>query len=113
MPTSILAQLIEHSNWTNDLIIQACRALSDEQLDVPPKSATVGTIRETLFHLVKSQRGYYRLLTVPVEERRKEGPGPSFDELRQAAADSDRALLTLVQDEEALSAKGRLRTSDE
>ncbi len=113
MDTSILERFMEHNNWANDLIIQACKPLSDAQLDAPPKSATMGTIRETLSHLVKAQRGYYRLLTTTVEERRKPGPELPFDQLEQSAAESGKALLALLHDEKALAARGRLRTTDD
>ena len=40
-----------------------------EQLDAEPRSATVGSIRGTLLHLVGAQRGYLSLLTLPIEAR--------------------------------------------
>ena len=58
MTENFLVQIFEHNNWANEKIIQACYALSDEQLDAEPHSITKGNIRETLSHLVTSQRGY-------------------------------------------------------
>ncbi len=113
MAASILARLIEHNNWANDRVIRACSALSDEQLDAPAKSATMGTIRETLLHLVKSQRGYYRLLTMPVEARRAASTDLAFSQLAESAAESGKDLLALVHDEKAIAAKGRLHTTDD
>jgi uncharacterized damage-inducible protein DinB len=69
MAESILVKLFEHNNWANLRIIQACSALSDDQLDAEPQSATKGSIRLTLTHLVASQQGYLSLLTLPVEAR--------------------------------------------
>ncbi len=43
-----LTKLFEHNNWANEQILSACAALSDEQLDATPASATLGSIRETL-----------------------------------------------------------------
>ena len=68
MTENILVKLFEHNNWANLRIIEACSALSDEQLDAEPQSATKGSIRRTLLHLVASQQGYLSLLTLPVEE---------------------------------------------
>ncbi len=113
MPASLLERLMEHNNWANDQIIQACLSLTDQQLDAAPGSATMGTIRETLSHLVKSQRGYYRLLTMPVEERRKAGPELTFDQLRGTAAESGKSLLSLLGNEKDLAAKGRVHTTDD
>jgi uncharacterized damage-inducible protein DinB len=103
MTVHILAKLLEHNNWANDKIIQACLTLSDEQLDAEPKSATRGTIRSTLVHLVSGQRGYLRLLTLPVEERRKPLPDLTFAEVQSSATASGEALLELARDEASLS----------
>ena len=64
MTANLLEKLFEHNNWANDQIIQACSALTDEQLDAEPHSATKGSIRVTMMHLVSSQRGYLALLTL-------------------------------------------------
>lgn len=61
MTEHILGKLFEHNNWANIQIIQTCSALSDDQLDAEPQSATQGSIRSTLFHLVTAQQGYLRL----------------------------------------------------
>ncbi len=79
-----LAKLFEHNIWANDQIIEACYALSDEQLDTEPQSVTKGTIRRTLVHLVSSQESYLRTLTLPLEERLQPRTVP-FDELKESA----------------------------
>ena len=48
MTENFLEKLFEHNNWANQKIIQACYALSDEQLDAEPHSVTKGNIRRTL-----------------------------------------------------------------
>jgi uncharacterized damage-inducible protein DinB len=110
MSENILAKLFEHNNWANNLTIQACYALSDEQLDAEPQSATIGNIRDTLVHLVRSQRGYLALLTLPVEER----PNTSlaFAELQQSASTSGEALLALARDESSKYFQTRVQTRD-
>jgi uncharacterized damage-inducible protein DinB len=109
MTETLLLKLFEHNNWANLQIIQACSVLSDEQLDAEPRSATQGSLRSTLSHLVTSQRGYLALLTLPVDQR------PSnpltFDELEESAQRSGEGLLALVQ-EESRFPKDRLRTRD-
>jgi uncharacterized damage-inducible protein DinB len=103
-------KLFEHNNWANDQIIQACSALSDEQLDAEPRSATKGSIRLILSHLVASQQGYLALLTLPVEAR-LHAP-PAFAELQQAASISGEGLLALARDESSKWLKTRLQTTD-
>ncbi len=110
MTENILEKLFEHNNWANLQIIQACSALSDEQLDAEPQSATKGSIRRTLLHLVSSQQGYLSLLTLPVEERHD--VPPTFAELQDSALISGGGLLALVRDESSNSLKTRLQTMD-
>jgi uncharacterized damage-inducible protein DinB len=111
MSDEVLVKLFEHNNWANIQMIQACAALSDEFLDAEPHSATMGTIRQTLLHLVSSQRGYLALLTLPVEERKKIHKPLAFDELKKSAIASGEGLLALLKDKSRLSTN-RLETTD-
>jgi uncharacterized damage-inducible protein DinB len=110
MTKNILIKLFEHNNWANQLIIQACATLSDEQLDAEPESATKGSIRLTLSHLVASQQGYLSLLTPPVET--KPDVRPTFTELREAATTSGEGLLALVKEEPGRLIGTQLKTKD-
>jgi uncharacterized damage-inducible protein DinB len=103
-------KLYEHNNWANLQIIRACAALSDEQLDAVPDSATMGTIRETLTHFVRSQQGYLSLLTLPVEQRKR--VTPAFDELEASARRSGEALVALAREMVSDPPSERLVTSD-
>lgn len=109
MTENFLVKIFEHNNWANEKIIQACYALTDEQLDAEPHSVTKGNIRETLIHLVTSQRGYFALLTLPVEDR------PTalleFAELQESVRLSGAGLLALARGEQE-SFEPRLRTRD-
>ena len=94
---NFLVKIFEHNNWANQKIIETCYALSDEQLDAEPHSVTKGNVRETLSHLVTSQRGYLALLTLPVEER---PTNPlEFAELQESARMSGEGLLALASGE--------------
>ena len=110
MTENILGKLFEHNNWANLRIIEACSALSDEQLDAEPQSATKGSIRHTLVHLVASQQGYLSLLTLPVEARL--GVPPAFAELQKAASISGAGLLALARDGPGKPLKTQLQTKD-
>jgi uncharacterized damage-inducible protein DinB len=80
-------------------ISQACIALSDEQLDAEPLSATKGSIRLTLVHLVSAQRNYLRTLTLPLEARR-DAPTVAFAELQESVNQSGAGLLALARGEQ-------------
>jgi uncharacterized damage-inducible protein DinB len=112
MTGHVLEKLFEHNNWANLQIVRACSALNDGQLDAAPQSATQGSIRSTLFHLVMAQQGYLRLLTVPLAERLGPVPAPPFADLLKVAGTSGEALLALARDESAMSVKDRLQTRD-
>jgi len=111
MTDDTLAKLFEHNNWANQKIIEACAALTDEQFDAPPQSATEGNIRSTLLHLVSAQYSYLRLLTLPVEERR-ERVTVEFGEIQDSLKRSGEALLELARDTSKLPAN-RLQTRDD
>jgi uncharacterized damage-inducible protein DinB len=110
MTENILEKLFEHNNWANLRIIQACSTLSDEQLDAEPQSATKGSIRRTLLHLVSSQRGYLSLLTLPVEAR--PNTPLAFAELQESARISGEGLLALARDEPSQHLTTQLRTTN-
>jgi len=109
MTTNFLEKLFEHNNWANEKIIQACYALSDEQLDIEPQSATRGTVRRTLLHLVHSQLGYLSLLTLPLDQRLD--TAPAFAELQESARKSGEGLLALARGEQT-PFQPRLQTKD-
>lgn len=111
MTESFLVKVFEHNHWANAQIIQTCLALSDGQLDAAPQSATEGSIRQTLLHIVVAQKGYLRLLTLPLAERQEVTPTPPWAEIEDSARQSGEALLTLVKDE-ANFPRTRLHTRD-
>ena len=110
MNEKILEKLFEHNNWANDQIIKACSTLRDEQLDAEPKSATKGSIRQTLLHLVAAQHGYLSLLTQLVDKRIR--ITPAFTDLQKSARISGEGLLTLARDETGYHHKTQLQTKD-
>ena len=110
MIENFLVKIFEHNNWANQKIIQACYALSEEQLDAEPHSVTKGTIRRTLVHLVSSQYSYLRTLTLRLEER-LDSPTVAFTELEESAKMSGEALLALARGERK-PLKSQLQTRD-
>jgi len=110
MTENYLVKLFEHNNWANLQVIQVCSVLSDELLDAEPQSATRGSIRLTLSHLVASQQGYLSLLTLPVEARHN--VSPTFAELQESASISGEGLLSLARDEPSKPLKTQLQTTD-
>jgi uncharacterized damage-inducible protein DinB len=106
-----LARIFEHNNWANQQIIQICLTLTDEQLDAEPTSATYGSIRKTLLHMVSSQKGYLQQLILPVEERRKRIP-LTFAEVLESVTQSGEALLALARGEINLYSETNVQSAD-
>jgi uncharacterized damage-inducible protein DinB len=110
MSENFLVKIFEHNNWANQKIIEACYTLNEEQLDSEPQSVTKGTIRGTVVHLVSSQEGYLKTLTLPLEERLHPRTVP-FVELEESARVSGEGLLALASGERKRSG-ARLTTRD-
>jgi uncharacterized damage-inducible protein DinB len=110
MTENILKKLFEHNTWANLQMIQACSALSNEQLDAQPQSVTKGSIRRTLWHLVDSQRSY--LSTLTGRPRVAWEAAPSFDELRESASFTGEMLLELTREEPNAHLEERKQTRD-
>ena len=111
MANEVLAKLFEHNNWANLKTIQACMELSDMQLDAKPSSATKGSIRRTLMHLVASQQGYLGTLTGarhPFDWQ----ASPSFSELLEVERASGEALAALARQADSQMPRTRVRTHD-
>ena len=105
MTENIPEKFFEHNLWANLQILQLCSGLSDEQLDAEPQTATKGTIRQTLVHLVESEYGYLSDLTSmqsPYEGR----TAFTFAEMQEILAESAEGFLALARDasDERLSA---------
>jgi uncharacterized damage-inducible protein DinB len=98
MSDSILTKLFEHNNWANMRIIHICSTLTDEQLDAEPLTATKGTIRITLAHLVNSQEDYLSQL-LGIEARFDWQVPPDFATLQQAASSTGEGLIALTRSE--------------
>jgi len=55
--TDFLLRQMRHGIWANERLLERCRALTDEQLDLTVPG-TYGTIRKTLAHIVSAEEGY-------------------------------------------------------
>jgi uncharacterized damage-inducible protein DinB len=121
MTENYLVRLFEFNNWANRQIIQICATLSDDQLDAPPTSATYGSIRKTLVHMVAAQQRYLHHLTLPLEVR-LEYVYPDFADnedvagraflVEQVADSSGEAFLALVRGETNLFQSTQIHTPD-
>jgi uncharacterized damage-inducible protein DinB len=98
--TDFLLRQMRHGVWANEQLLQRCRALTDEQLELTA-SGTYGTIRKTLAHIVAAEEGYLvRLLGSLLHE-------PSLREQELGTLDEIAAHVVHVKNAtERLFAKG-------
>ncbi len=81
--TTNLQQLFRHDLWANRLILDACAALTPEQLEIAAVG-TFGPIGRTLWHLIAAEDSYASRLALRERTLRyhEDAPLPSMDVLR-------------------------------
>src|SRR5947209_2286189 len=99
--TTGLPDFFKYNLWANLRLLDACAQLSDAQLSATTKG-TFGSVRETLMHLFASEEGYVRGITgtSPSPQLKELTTFPGFDELRQRAERSGKALITIAEQED-------------
>ncbi len=103
-----LGRMFEYNAWANRRVIDACRDLTDAQLDAPG-SNTFGSIRNTLLHVIYSQYSFLARLDGRAQDPRSFSPAwPGFDALAVVATETSSALLAaavaLVEDADVVLA---------
>jgi uncharacterized damage-inducible protein DinB len=92
-----LAEMLRYNRWATATLIDACSALSDEQLDFVG-SGTSGSVRELLVHLVGAQQTF----VLRTEGRQHEGElnrrsdWPGMAALAELAAESSDQLVEIA-----------------
>jgi uncharacterized damage-inducible protein DinB len=67
--------LLDHNEWANRLLIEACAPLTDQQLDHPFEMG-LGTLRKTITHTFGAIRGWTDLLAKQPSRERLETTAP-------------------------------------
>ncbi len=90
----MITDLYRHNEWANLRLLEACRALTDEQLDTRAVG-THGSIRGTCVHLVAGEQRYIRRLggETAAPDVRETDPFPGFDVIEAAVRDNARCLI--------------------
>ncbi len=90
---SVLATLFRHNLWANLGLLEACAALSDEQLETSAIGG-FGAIGDTLQHIARSEESYlYRIRTGNPIVRPDSVPPFSFDEMAESLRNSGEGLI--------------------
>ena len=99
--TTILQDLFDHNDWSNERIYETCRDLSDEQLDAT-KAMGFGSLRNTLFHLLEAEKLWLeRWQSKPWRPLEADAKGHSLSSMAQAARETaeERNQLLLQEQE--------------
>ena len=98
MTTSLLGDAFAHHIWATERLIDACAALTPEQLRTPAPG-TYGSIIDTFRHLVRSDSWYLSFFrdepTAPIDEKAEMG----LAELRSVMTRNGTAWMELLAGE--------------
>ena len=79
--TDTLNTIFRHHLWANAVIFDFCCQLSDEQLDAS-MPGTYGSIRETLYHILRAERSYFsRISTGEPYKHPENDPQPTISDM--------------------------------
>ena len=94
-----LAEIFHYNKWANLTLMEACRALADEQLDARVPGIS-GSVRELLTHIVGGQQTFVLRTKGRQHEgelsRRSQWPG--FDTLLDLASRSSDDLIAIAEE---------------
>ena len=99
---SALVEMFRHNLWANLRLLDACAALSEDQLGATAPG-TYGSVRETLVHIAGSEARYVAVLSGRDPQQAGEEmawenePFPGVEDLRERVRRSSEALVSFVQ----------------
>lgn len=93
-----LAEMFRYNKWATATILESCRALTDEQLDVHPHGIS-GSVRELCTHLVGAQKSQVlRTMGRHHEgEFQRSTPWPGWEDLLVVAAETSDQLIAIAE----------------
>ena len=92
-PTEPLTTLYSHNLWANLRLLERCAGLSSAQLDATIPGA-YGSIRDTLQHIVYSEKSYFsRISTGKIYRRPQDAPPLTLAEMKASLLASGSGLI--------------------
>jgi uncharacterized damage-inducible protein DinB len=96
--TDLRTDFFRQNEWASLRLIDACRPLTDEQLDATTEG-TFGSIRATWRHIVSAEGGYATLLGhEPSLRLGRDDPWPPWDALAEIVSANADALVAAAAD---------------
>src|SRR5688500_15831420 len=92
-----LAAIFEHNRWANEQLLEACRGLTQEQLDTGV-AGTYGSLGATLAHIASGEAFYTVLLTGwRPSAWQQDDPYPGIDPLLEVVRETGPRLLAAAE----------------
>jgi uncharacterized damage-inducible protein DinB len=89
----LLTVMFRHHLWSNLTILDACKDLTEEQLDASAVGA-YGSIIETLRHIARAERSYFsRISTGEMFQAPEDEPPMSFEEMKAVLQKTGEGLI--------------------
>jgi uncharacterized damage-inducible protein DinB len=98
MTTPPMLRQIRHDVWATEHLLERCRALSAEQLELTV-AGTYGTIRRTLGHIVGADESYLARLGIAVADPFGPGAGASLADVTAHFADVKATVERIFSEE--------------
>lgn len=97
--TITLTEIFRHNRWANEILLEACRDLTDEQRATSVEG-TYGELGYTLIHIVRGESFYVALLTgwEPPVRWEIPGPWPGVDVLLERSRFTGDRLTAIAED---------------
>jgi uncharacterized damage-inducible protein DinB len=96
-----IATLFRHNLWANTRLFEVCAHLSDEQLDASVTGG-YGSIRDTMQHIVTSERSYLQRITTGQPYRRPQGAPPlTMAEMQESIRTSGEGFIVAAPNVQA------------
>lgn len=93
-----LAEMFKYNRWANRVLLDACRGLSEDQLD-GRAPGTSGPVRELLLHIAGAQQTFVLRTKGRQHEGElgRESAWPGFDRLEEVLMSSSDELITIAE----------------
>jgi uncharacterized damage-inducible protein DinB len=92
-----LVETLRYNAWANETLLEACRDLTERQLET---ALAAGAVGELLVHLVGAQENYVYLTQGLAEESAltRASAWPGIDDLNNVSERTSRELISLAED---------------
>jgi uncharacterized damage-inducible protein DinB len=99
-----LVEMLRYNAWASRTLLDACRDLTDAQLQAP-LAVSLGSVRDLLLHIVGGQQAYINLVQglSDASELDRNRPWPGMAQLIVTAGETSEVLISLAEELDPMS----------